>query len=260
MIRAIIVEDERYMREELEKTVRWAELGIELVGTAEDGVSGERLARELEPDIVITDIRLPGQDGLAMLARSPVAAAVVISGYSDFAFMRRAIRLGVYDYLLKPIDDRELEATLAALVERLRREDQELDLLRALKGGGEELVALPREPGNIVAAGAIAFIEANYGRPVGLREAAEELRVSEGHLSRLFKEATGVNYLQYLNAFRINKAAIMLRDPRLSVSEISELCGFPTPGYFAKLFKRFSELTPTQYRDRGPGSRAPAGA
>ena len=69
MIRAIIVEDERYMREELEKTVRWAELGIELVGTAEDGVSGERLARELEPDIVITDIRLPGQDGLAKIIK-----------------------------------------------------------------------------------------------------------------------------------------------------------------------------------------------
>lgn len=252
MITAIIVEDERFMREELEKTVPWKDLGIELVGVAEDGVAGESLIQEREPDLVVTDIRLPGQDGLAMLSRSPVSYAIVVSGYSDFPYMREAIRLGVYDYLQKPIDDRELERVLAGLVERIRRDEQDLRFLRARKGQGEALVALPGRTGNLIADGAIAFIMEHHRRPVGLKEAAEELRVSEGHLSRLFKQATGVNYLYYLNAYRINRAAVLLGDARLSVSEISEACGFPNPGYFAKLFKRFSDRTPSQYRDSLP--------
>jgi two-component system response regulator YesN len=251
VITAIIVEDERFMREELQKTVPWKRLGMELVGAAEDGIEGERLIKEAEPDLVVTDIRLPGQDGLAMLSRSPVAYAIVISGYSDFPYMREAIRLGVYDYLRKPIDDRELERTLVELADRIRRDEQDLRFLRARKGRDEALVALPRSTGHLTVDGAIAFIRENHQRPIGLKEAAEELRVSEGHLSRLFKEVTGVNYLHYLNAFRINRAAVMLTDPRLSVSEISEACGFPNPGYFAKLFKRFSDRTPSQYRE-GP--------
>jgi two-component system response regulator YesN len=60
---------------------------------------------------------------------------------------------------------------------------------------------------------------------------------------------TGLNFLQYLNAYRINQAAIMMKDPKKNISEIAINCGFPTPGYFAKIFKRFTGKTPTQFRD-----------
>ena len=95
----------------------------------------------------------------------------------------------------------------------------------------------------------INFIVNNYSSSVGLQEAAQYLGISDSHLSRLFKEATGMNFLHYLNAYRVNKAARMMLDPRKNITEVALECGFPSPGYFAKIFKRFSGQTPTQYRD-----------
>jgi two-component system response regulator YesN len=220
---------------------------------AADGLEGEAMIKKLDPDIVITDIRLPGIDGLTMLARCPVNHAIVLSGHTDFSYMKQAIRLGVFDYLLKPVDDDELETTLSNLVVKLREEDVDYERLRKTKNAtGEELIPLPHSVNNHVVDNAISFIATNYGKPVGLQEAATFLGLSESHLSRLFKEVTGLNFLQYLNAWRINKSVELMRDPKRNIGEIATSCGFPTPGYFAKIFKRFSGVTPTQYRDEHP--------
>ena len=119
-----------------------------------------------------------------------------------------------------------------------------------VKSSEKELIELPRSVDNHIINSVISFIATNYSHPVGLQEAAEYLELSESHLSRLFKEETGLNFLQYLNAWRINKAAALMRDPRKNISEIATDCGFPSPGYFAKIFKRFSGMTPSQYRDK----------
>jgi two-component system response regulator YesN len=78
---------------------------------------------------------------------------------------------------------------------------------------------------------------------------ADLLKVSESHLSRLFKEQTGINFLRYLQAYRVNQAITLLQDPRMNITMICTRCGFPTPGYFTKVFRKFMGSTPTQYRD-----------
>lgn len=246
----LLVEDEQLVREELAQSTPWNKLGLELVATAADGLDGEAKIRLLSPDIVITDIRLPGQDGLKMLFCNPVPHAVILSGYTDFSYTRTAIQLGVFDYLQKPVDPDQLEEVLEALVGRMKEEEQQFASLQRMRNSGEsELIPLPRSVSNHLINNAIAYIAANYTRQISLHDAAERLELSESHLSRLFKEETGLNFLQYLNAWRINKAALMMKDPRLNISEIATGSGFPTPGYFAKIFKRFSGYTPTQYRD-----------
>jgi two-component system response regulator YesN len=246
----VLVEDEKIVRDELASSIGWDRLDLKLVGTAGDGLEGEALIKKLEPDIVITDIRLPGIDGLQMLARCPINHAVILSGHTDFSYMKQAIRLGVFDYLLKPVDDEELENTLSSLVGKIKEEDNDYERLRKTRSvTGEELIPLPRSVNNHVVDNAISFIATNFGKPVGLQEAATFLGLSESHLSRLFKEVTGLNFLQYLNAWRINKSVEMMKDPKRNIGEIATSCGFPTPGYFAKIFKRFSGVTPTQFRD-----------
>ncbi len=247
----LLVEDEQLVREELAQTTDWAALGTQLAGTSADGLDGEAKIRLLDPDIVITDIRLPGQDGLTMLKNCQVTHAIILSGYTDFSYTRSAIRLGVFDYLQKPVDNHQLEDAVRALVQKIKEEDQDIIALHSrVKSSEKELIELPRSVDNHIINSVISFIATNYSHPVGLQEAAEYLELSESHLSRLFKEETGLNFLQYLNAWRINKAAALMRDPRKNISEIATDCGFPSPGYFAKIFKRFSGMTPSQYRDK----------
>lgn len=211
------------------------------------------MIKKLDPDIVITDIRLPGIDGLTMLARCPVNHAIILSGHTDFSYMKQAIRLGVFDYLLKPVDDDELEMTLSNLVTRIREEDIEYDKLRKTKNPtGEELIPLPHSVNNHVIDNAIGFIATNYGKPVGLQEAATFLGLSESHLSRLFKEVTGLNFLQYLNAWRINKSVELMRDPKRNIGEIATSCGFPRR---ATLRKSSNDSPESRRRNTGMNTR-----
>ncbi len=245
----VFVEDEQIVRQEIVESVQWERLGLKLVGTAADGHEGENLIKSLEPDIVITDIRLPAQSGLEMLANCPVNHAIILTGHTDFSYMKQAIRLGVFDYLLKPIDDEELEQTLLQLIKKIQEEESDFETLRTKAATKGELIPLPKNMGNHVIDATIGYISANYASPVGLQEAAAYLELSESHLSRLFKEVTGLNFLQYLNAWRVNRSVDLMADPKKNIAEIALACGFPTPGYFAKIFKRFTGKTPTQFRD-----------
>ena len=244
----IIVEDEDLIRSEIEQSTPWEKLGLTVVGSASDGLSGMDMIRQLNPDIVITDIRLPGKDGLKMLADCSVDHAIILSGHSDFSYMRSAIKLGVFDYLLKPFDDSELEDALASLVRKLHDEEEEMAKLGKSRSD-DAAIALPMYVDNHIVNSAIRIVADTYHKCIGLQETAALLHVSEGHLSRLFKEQTGINFLQYLNAWRVNRAIDLLKDPRMNITMVCTRCGFPTPGYFTKVFRRFIGMTPSQFRD-----------
>ncbi|MDD4011797.1 MAG: helix-turn-helix domain-containing protein [Sphaerochaetaceae bacterium] len=245
----VIVEDEQIMLREILQTINWKALGLSVIGTAEDGPSALALIENTSPDIVITDIGLPGIDGLSVLEKCNVPYAVILSGHSDFTYAKRAIKVGVFDYILKPVDDDELEATLKKIVNKLDDDNVEYERLRLGRPENGKILTLPLSVDNHQIQAAILFIEANYSKQIGLTQTADELHISESHLSRLFKEVTGLNFLQYLNALRINKSIEMMANPNKNITEIALACGFATPGYYAKLFRRFMGATPSQFRD-----------
>ena len=123
MYRVVLVDDEPLIVEGLRRVVRWEDFGCEVAGTAEDAVQGAELIRTLRPDILFTDIRMPGDDGLTMLAglRSefPAMQVAVLTGYREFSYAQEAIRLGVARFLLKPSKMGEINEALKAVTERL---------------------------------------------------------------------------------------------------------------------------------------------
>lgn len=243
----VIVEDEPIMLEELVKAVPWQEIGVEVAGTAMDGVAGEALIKELNPDIVVTDINLPRQDGLAMVAACPMLYhnVVVLSGLTDFTHTRKAIQLGVHDYLSKPVDDDELLEVVGKMAARLRS-----DIAKARmedKAGRFELASRTQ---NRQVNSVISFIERNYSSPIGLNDAAREVSLSPGHLSKIFKEATGVNWVQYLTLLRLNKAIALMEDTNLNINEIGAKVGVPEAAHFSKLFRRYLGSSPRAWRER----------
>jgi len=125
-MRIVIVEDEIRIREGLAKLIRKIAPNYQVVGEAEDGLACIRIIEETRPDLVITDIRMPDMDGLAMLNRLKEKAVrariIVLSAYSEFAYAREAIKIGVCEYLLKPINIADLTRSLKNAEEAISTE------------------------------------------------------------------------------------------------------------------------------------------
>ncbi len=125
-IRILIVDDERLERVLIRKSFDWGKNGFQIIGEAANAQEALALFREKQPDIVFTDINMPDMDGLELSEQirgeDPQAKIVIITGYQDFEYAQTAIRLGVKDFLLKPICVEELEKVSARLKEELSRE------------------------------------------------------------------------------------------------------------------------------------------
>lgn len=124
--KVVIIDDERWTRGVILKLAQWERLGLEVVGEAEDGDTGLELISRVQPDIVISDVIMPRIGGIELVQRLRDAGysipVLIISGYDDFSYVRGALRLGVVDYILKPIKAEDLNHQLARCVEVLNQE------------------------------------------------------------------------------------------------------------------------------------------
>ena len=127
MLKVLIIDDEPYVREGLKYIIPWEEYGFEVCGDAVDGDDGFSKIVELNPDLVLIDIKMPGKTGLEVINESYKNSFkgkfVIISGYSDFQYAKTAIKYGVKSYLLKPIDEEELIEIIKELSEEIRIEN-----------------------------------------------------------------------------------------------------------------------------------------
>ena len=129
MMRIVVVEDEIRIREGISRLLKKLNEESEILGAAENGQEGLALIRELKPDVVITDIRMPVMDGLEMLDRlyqeNAGTKAIVLSAYSEFEYARKAMQSGVTEYLLKPISFGEFSRALTNIRHQLEKEQDE---------------------------------------------------------------------------------------------------------------------------------------
>ena len=128
MYRLLIVDDEIYEREGLSKQLSWEQYGIEQVDVAENGMVALSCFFVKPYDIVISDVKMPVMDGLTMALEmrrySPDVKLLFLSGYDDFVFVKQAIQLKAYDYLLKPVEKSELERKITEITNELQEEQE----------------------------------------------------------------------------------------------------------------------------------------
>ncbi|MCI3920790.1 response regulator [Paenibacillus sp. TRM 82003] len=143
MLKAVVFDDEYIVLQGLRALIDWPAFGIELVGMASEGVSALAMVRELRPDIVMTDIRMPGMSGLELIEtamkEAPDTYFIVFSGFNEFEYVRQAIQLGVADYLDKPITVASIERAIKKLLEKFEERKQALDLRRSWDTGRKDL-------------------------------------------------------------------------------------------------------------------------
>ena len=241
MYRVVLIDDEKRIIEGLRKVVRWQDFGCQVVGDAGDAVSGAAVIRETKPHILFTDIRMPGDDGLTMLAglRSefPDMQVVVLTGYRDFNYAQEAIRLGVTRFLLKPSKLDEIHDALRAATERLSAQTP-----------AEENRENRYAQSHIVNH-AIAYMEAHYAEKLTLQEVADSCYVSQWHLSKLLNKQTDGTFYDTLNEIRIREAKRLLADPKLRVGDIGALVGYQDSAHFARVFKKLIGMSANEYRN-----------
>lgn len=255
MIKAVLIEDENLLRKELILTTPWNQLGCELLGEAENGLDGLELILRIKPHIIITDIKMPGMDGLTMVQKAQSKdyqpKVILLTGHSDFEYARKALRLGVIEYLLKPIDDSELYSLIKKTVKNIRSNNDYVQISKKFEIQKNPRTRLNGNSDHYIQQ-AVKYIQKNFNYDISLQDSSHHLGISPGYLSHIFKKSTGYTFLEYITLFRIRHSLILLKEQHLQVSDVAYKCGFQDSGYFIQLFKKHTGVTPGQYRKRLP--------
>ena len=242
----VLIDDEKIIVDGLTRVIKWADYNCEVVGAAYDAAGGAALIRRLKPHIVFTDIKMPDQDGLTMLAglksEFTEMQIAVLTGYRDFNYAQEAIKLGVTRFLLKPSKMDELHEALSAMKERL-------DKLPPDAAAGEDEPCLDRHAGSFIVNQATAYIEEHYAQKLTLQEVADKCYVSQWHLSKLINKYTGNTFYELLNNVRIEKAKALLNDPKLKIGDIVDMVGYSDAAHFSRVFKRIVGVSANEYRN-----------
>lgn len=250
MYRIIIVEDEKILRKGLVLTTPWHEYSCQVIAEASNGQEGLELILKLQPDIVITDIKMPIMSGIKMLEEVRKVydpAIIIVTAFSDFEYAKKAIDFRVIDYLVKPFSDQQLKEAMLKATHKVNErsnysENKELEQLHFRLSQSDK-----SKHANII--NALDFIKNNFQNNITINDIATAIDVSESYLSHLFKEETDFTIVEYLTMVRVSKACQYLKDPSIRINVVAELVGYQDQRYFSQVFKKLLSITPKQYQE-----------
>ncbi len=235
MKKIMIVDDEKYIRKSIIGRMNWKNLNLCVVAEAGNGEEALRLMSQEEPDLVLVDIRMPKMDGLAFIGeakkRFSKAKYIIMSAYSDFDYARKAIQLGVEDYILKPVDEEEFQEVIEKL------SDREKEPVEDWEKQGELATAVKQ------------YVQRNFARDLSTSKLADEFFVNANYLSTLFKKKEGINLTRYIEEVRMERAKELLKGNK-SITSIAAETGYMDSGYFSRIFKKYVGMSPRQYRNQ----------
>lgn len=257
MLRILIVEDEDIIRKGMMFTIDWLGMNCVVAGEAANGKEGLEKILECRPDVVIADIYMPYLDGIEMIKQASETVrfkSILLTSYADFEYARRAIDARVSEFLLKPVDEKELARVMARLETEIEGERQVESARGALEqaeleGGNlnlEYYMQLDSSENGYISR-TVELIREQYAQKLSVEGISEELGVSASYLSRKFKEVTGQTFLDFLNKYRVQQAVAMLNTGQYRISEISDAMGFTDYKHFCSVFKKYTLQSPTKF-------------
>lgn len=243
MIKVMLVEDEETIRKGLKLLIEETIGGFRVIAEASNGKEALELLHAKSPDLLISDIRMAEMDGLEMIKRirerQRQLHLIILSGYAEFEYAKQALRYGVADYLLKPIDRVELA--------------QVLDKFRRMRQFGVEAPAKDADEEGRQSRGLIRrvkeLIVERLDQDISLQLIADQVHLNHQYLSVLFKSETGQNFSEYVTRCRIGKAKELLAGTNLKIYEIAQLSGYMSAKHFMSVFKSMEGTTPSEYRE-----------
>lgn len=239
MIKVMLVEDEIRIRQGIKVLLEEVIQGFTVMWEANHGARALEILKVAIPDVLITDVRMQVMDGIRLIKHLremyPELPVVIISGYDEFEYARQAMKLGVKDYLLKPVNRSEF----ALVFNRLREEYSPA----VQPPGGDPLPADSKLVTKIR-----DMVERNLDQDISLQSASQALQLHPNYFSQRFKKETGENFSDYVLKVRINRAKQLLSQTQLKVYDITRMIGYQSPKHFATVFKRETGMSPNAYR------------
>lgn len=242
MWKVIAADDEGYIREALQKLIDWRKMNCVLETVVSDGKLLIEQIRERRPDIVITDIQMPGLDGLEVCRfvyeTYPETQVILLTAHSEFEYARAAVKYNACAYVLKVSIIEELPRA----VEKAAKELESCHKKAEQKGQKDK-----KESGTLYLQ-MEQYIEENFQSKLSLEEIAEALHANGSYLSRLYKNKTGRNLFDAILDRKIEAAKEYLLDTDMKTYEVSEAVGIEDSGYFSKMFKKKIGVSPKEFR------------
>ena len=243
----LIVDDEVFMVDYIKGLIDWQAYGFDCILTANSGSLARDYIKEHQPQLLITDIKMPKVSGLelaSMIDDNKYGTKVIImSGYSDFTYAKQALRYGVSEYLVKPVLQEEFVETLERILQCPNfKNDKESDngtKAGYMTGDKRAIITCVKK-----------YINENFDQCLSLDVLGEVVHLHPAYLSKIFKEATEVNLSRYVTDIRMERAAELLDQTCMKVHEVMQKTGYQKSQHFSKLFKERYGITPQEYRRR----------
>lgn len=240
----LIVDDEWIVVQNIRDNIHWEQLGLSRVYTALNLVQAQQVFRDHPVDIMICDIEMPEGNGIELMAwvkeHSPGTVRVFLTCHEDFAYAKQAVKLGAFDYLLKPIPYEELEFVISQALEHSKKSHYQEQVLGSLYPVDSQEPGVVHRVKEIVS----QFISHDLTR----EQIAELVHLAPDYLSHLFKKETGVTLSEYIVSQRLTMAKYLLAQTSLPVSSIADKVGYSYVSYFNRVFKKAYGMTPVEYR------------
>lgn len=237
MYSVYLIDDEPLILETMQNTIPWQEHDLIVIGSNSDPSAAIKEIEKLRPEAVFTDIKMPNITGIELVeklkSKNIDAEYIVISAHENFSYARELIQLGAFDYLIKPVEEKQYTELLSRLLQRLEKKHPHRN---TKKTSSVEL-------NNI-----LLFLNKEIDKKYSLKDIAAKFSISSNYVCNLFSKHLGITFSAYCTQIRMSNAKRLLKNTDKPVKEISAMCGYDDYFYFCRVFRDYFSCTPTQMR------------
>jgi len=243
IIKILVVEDETLLRNHLIKLIKSINcIPIQIIGDTTNGVEAYKIIEKELPDLVISDIKMPGGDGLTLAKKVhdnyPTIKFVILSGYDEFSYAQTALRSDVKEYLLKPIDKELFKNTILNISNQIFSENETFVINNSSQDKKQMCDFI------------INYLDNNFNKDISIADLSVKCGFTQEYLGKIFKKYTNQTISQYIINLRVKEAEkLLIKYPNMEIYRVAELVGYKENSfYFSRIFKNKTGIQHSEYR------------